>query len=286
MALEALRQGKHVICEKPFALNAKQAQEMSQAAERSGRTAMVAHEFRFASARMRVKELLDEGYVGQPRLAIVRVVLGGLGRPGVAAPAGPQPYTPERDSAAQGAGFLFALGSHYLDGLRHWFGEIESVSGELNNFVPDRVRGETTIKADSDDTYLCNLRFRNGAIAQVIGTRAAHFGSGASIEVYGSEGALVTPQRGGNPPAHGTLLGARVGEEKLQELPIPERLQPFVDDRDERLMPFRLMTREFLKGIETGTSPSPNFHDGLRCQQILDAVRESSATGRRIEIPL
>jgi predicted dehydrogenase len=285
MALEALRRGKHVICEKPFALNARQAQELHQAAEKSGRTAMVAHEFRFASARMRVKELLDEGYIGRPRLALVRVVLGGMGRPGAAPATGPQPYNPDRDAAAQGAGFLFGLGSHYIDGLRHWFGEAESVSGELHNFSPERMRGEATVLADADDTFLANLRFRNGALAQIIGTRAAPFGSGSTIEVYGSEGALVTPQRGVNPPPHGTLLGARGGEEKLQELPIPERLQPFSDDRDERLMPFRLMTRAFLEGIERGASPAPNFYDGLRCQQIMDALRESAATGRRVDIP-
>jgi predicted dehydrogenase len=67
---------------------------------------------------------------------------------------------------------------------------------------------------------------------------------------------------------------------------MPERLQPFQDERDDRLMPFRLLVREFLRGIEEGTSPAPNFYDGFRCQQILDAVRESSATGRRVEIAL
>src|SRR5688572_17903332 len=64
MSLAALRAGKHVICEKPFALNTAQALEMRQAAAASGLTAMIAHEFRYASARMRVKELLDEGYIG------------------------------------------------------------------------------------------------------------------------------------------------------------------------------------------------------------------------------
>ena len=91
---------------------------------------------------------------------------------------------------------------------------------------------------------------------------------------------------GVNPPPHGTLLGAKIGDDALAEIPIPERLQPFADDRDGRLIPFRLMVREFLRGIQEGTSPSPNFYDGFRCQQVLDAVRESSATGRVIQIPV
>ena len=51
-------------------------------------------------------------------------------------------------------------------------------------------------------------------------------------------------------------------------------------------MPFRLLVREFFRGIEEGTSPAPNFYDGYRCQQVLDAVRESAATGRVVTIPL
>ena len=104
--------------------------------------------------------------------------------------------------------------------------------------------------------------------------------------MYGRDGTLVTPHVGAgvNPPPHGTLLGANAGDEALAELAIPERLQPFADDRDPRLMPFRLMVREFLRGVGEGTSPAPNFYDGLRCQQVLNAVRESSATGRVVEI--
>jgi predicted dehydrogenase len=49
-------------------------------------------------------------------------------------------------------------------------------------------------------------------------------------------------------------------------------------------MAFRLLVRDFSKGIEQGSSPAPNFTDGLRCQQVLDAVRESSASGRTVDL--
>jgi predicted dehydrogenase len=252
---------------------------MWQAARDSGLTAMIAHEFRFASGRMRVKELLDEGYIGKHHLTLMRLVLGGP------RPAQPPPYAPDRDQAARGAGFLWGLGSHYIDCLHHWFGEVESVSGQVETFYPERLSGADIVRSEADDTFTFTLRFRQGGFAQMIGTRAAPFGSGAGIEIYGSEGALFTPQRGVNPPAHGQVLGARLGEEKPLPLDIPERLQPFADERDDRLMPFRLFVREFLRGAETGTSPAPDFYDGYRCQQILDAVRESSATGRAVTIP-
>lgn len=284
MTLAALAAGKHVLLEKPFTLDQNEAYELLQAAEASGKTAMIAHEFRFASGRMRVKELLDEGYIGTPRLALVRVVLGGMapGQPAGTIP----PYNPDRDDAGLGGGFLFGLGSHYIDCLRHWFGDVASVSASLATFAPQRRQAEEVINIDADDTFMAELTFSNGVLAQIVGTRMAPFGPGAAIELYGSEGALVTPQKGVNPPAHGTVLGARLGEERLQELSVPERLQPFADDRDDRLMPFRLLVREFWRGIETGSSPAPDFNDGYRCQQVLDAVRLSAASGKRVDIAL
>jgi predicted dehydrogenase len=270
-----------VICEKPFTSNQGLAREMWDRANNSGLTCMIAHEFRFASARMRAKELIDEGYIGEPKLAIMRLITPPAKRP--AAPA--QPGAPAR----AGNGFLWSLGSHYIDCLRHWFGEVESVSGDVANLR----QGSSDIAYDSDDTFLFTLRFANGCIAHMVASRGLPFGSGPGVEVYGSEGALFTPQgpdvpgggSGVNPPAHGKLLGGRVGEdEQLKELEIPERLQPFADERDDRLMPFRLLVREFVRGVDQGISPAPNFYDGWRCQQVLDAVRESSQTGKRIAI--
>jgi predicted dehydrogenase len=242
---------------------------------------MIAHEFRFSSARMRTKELLDEGYIGEPKLCVMRLITGGGRRP-AAAPATGAP-------ARTGNGLLWSLGSHYIDCARHWFGEVESVSGDVANLRA----GDREVTYDSDDTFLLTLHFANGCIMHMVSSRGMPFGSGAGIEVYGSEGALFTPQgasvpgggSGVNPPAHGKILGGRTGEdEQLKDIEIPERLQPFADDRDDRLMPFRLLVREFVRGIEEGTSPAPNFYDGWRCQQVLDAVRESSRTGKRVAI--
>ena len=282
MTLAALDAGKHVLCEKPFAVNQAQAKEMWQRARQSGKTAMIAHEFRFASGRMRVKELIDEGYLGPLQMVLMKLVMG----PRDVRPV--RSYVERRDEAAQGAGFLWGLGSHYIDCLRHWFGEITAVSGNVFTHYPERtVRGSNeTRMADADDTFTFTLKFASGGWASMTSSNAAPFGSGATVEVYGRDGALITLQRGVNPQAHGTILGARLGEEKLLELPIPERLQPFADDRDDRLMPFRLMVREFLRGIKEETSPAPNFYDGYRCQQVLDAVRESSRTGREVAIPM
>ena len=64
LSIAALNAGKHVVCEKPFAMSAAEGAEMRDAAARTGRTAMVAHEFRFAPQRRHVKQLLRDGYIG------------------------------------------------------------------------------------------------------------------------------------------------------------------------------------------------------------------------------
>jgi predicted dehydrogenase len=281
MAMAALEAGKHVLCEKPFSTEQGRARELWQKAKGTGVTAMIAHEFRFASARMRAKELIDEGYLGPLHMALMRLAIGP--RRGFR----PRPLT-DWDDAGQGNGFLWALGSHYIDCLRHWFGEISSVWGQVFTHFGDRTDPASgdAVQATSDDTFHFVVRFTGGGWATMTGTSAAPFGPGAQIEIYGREGTLVTPHVGigVNPPAHGALLGAKPGDEGLAEIPIPERLQPFADDRDDRLVPFRLLVREFLRGIREGCSPAPNFYDGFRCLQVLDAVREASAAGRVVHI--
>lgn len=272
MSLAAFAAGKHVLCEKPFALDLAQAAEMRDAAEASGLTAMVAHEFRFAAARMRAKELIDEGYVGAPRLVRVAVLVSPPGQ----APAGPPPFNPGRDDAAQGGGMLFALGSHYIDTLLHWFGPLESVSGDLFTGA-ERMKDGAVVKIDADNAFAVTLRFRSGALARMDAGFGLPFAASSGIEIYGDQGSLFLPQTGGNPPSHGVLRGGRRGDAAVHDLEIPERLRSFQDDRDDRLFPFRTLVRRFVEGVGEGVSPWPNFADGYRCQQALDAIREAAA---------
>lgn len=278
MAIAALEAGKHVLCEKPFALNKNQAWEMYDLSQRTGLTSMITHEFRWAPQRAYIKELLDQGYLGRLNLAGLRLFFG----PRDAVRARPATWALDADL---GGGFLYALGSHYIDALRHWFGEITKVSGSVWTYYPDRVdETEQTIKATADDTFHFTLEFQNGGHASMHASSIAPFGGGAKIELFGTDGTLSSPQIGVNPPPDGVVLGAKVGHEVLKELPMPDRFQPFLDERDGRSLPFRLLVREFARGVDGGISPSPNFYDGFRCQQVLDAVLESSRTNSQVSI--
>jgi predicted dehydrogenase len=280
MIMAALRAGKHVVSEKPFTLRAAMAKEMVDLASTTGLTAMVAHIFRFSSGHMFVKELIAEGYVGEPTFALVRILRGPAEAPSI-----PPEFDEMMEAAGAGGGFLFRIGSHYIDGLRHWFGEVVEVEGRLLTTFPERMHDGKPMLIDGDDTFFVTMRFQTGVVAQLVGARSMPFASDFSVTVSGREGILTTPQPGLMPPSHGTVFGARLADDEgMHELSVPDRLEPFVDSRDDRLMPFRLFTREFRRGVEEGSSPSPNFTDGYRCMQVLEAVRESSRTGRRITL--
>ncbi|MBI4338898.1 MAG: Gfo/Idh/MocA family oxidoreductase [Chloroflexi bacterium] len=281
MALAALRAGKHVLCEKPFAMDQGEALQMLAEAQRTGRTAMISHEFRFAPGRAYLKELLEQGYVGQVQAVHMTLFRGPTERPRPRAVAwGSQ--------ATEGGGFLGALGSHYIDCLRDWAGEVSRVCGMTHVHDPNRVDPATgnTVVTDADDGFSFVAALAGGGWASMSASSQAPFGPGALLQVYGTEGALHTPQAGFNPPSDGVVLGARFGEgNALHDLPIPSRFRPFVDERDDRLMAFRILVRRFMRGIAEGTSPSPGFYDGYRCQQVLDAVRASAKGAGWVDIP-
>jgi predicted dehydrogenase len=278
LSIAALEAGKHVLCEKPFALNAREAAEMHDAAQRSGRTAMVDHEFRHAPQRAYIKQLLTDGHIGKFQLCTIQMSLDRY------VSAQPRPLT-WNAYRSEGGGALGALGSHYIDGLRQWFGEIAAVSGHLASLRPDVVDAATgkIVKAETDDTFLFTLMFRNGGIATMSATFAATPARGAKIIIMGDKGTLIAEQPEPNPLDDGTVIASRDGA-PLRELATPAKYTPPSDDRDHRLAAFRLLVRDFTMGIETHTSPAPNFTDGLRCQEVLDAVRESSESGRTVEL--
>jgi predicted dehydrogenase len=251
---------------------------MRDTAKQSGRTAMVGHEFRHTPQRAYIKALLDDGYIGRLELCTIELFLDRY------VTREPRPFTwMSRES--EGGGLLGALGSHYVDGLRHWFGEVATVSGRLASLRPDVVDASTQkiVRAETDDTFQFTLEFANGGIATMVASFATTPTRGAKIVVMGERGTLIAEQPGPNPMENGVVVASRDGA-PFQPLPTPTQYTPFTDERDHRLMAFRLLVRSFTKGIEERTSPSPNFTDGLRCQEVLDAVRESSKSGHTIAL--
>lgn len=284
MSLAAFAAGKHVLCEKPMALNQQEAREMLEAARQNSLLAMIDHEFRYVPARAYAKELISQGWLGQLYTASISMISGSSADPQT------RPWGWLFDKAA-GGGFLGALGSHYIDGLRNWFGEIAAVSAEIETQVKQRAvptgqSGEWR-KVSADDSFSLHLRFAKGGRGTITVSVVSPFGEGERMEFYGSQGTLIIDNAG-------HLLGGKVGEDqRLGLLPIPARYSAGLSSDDPRLRPFVTLASDFVAGVRTALKQggrtdreiAPGFSDGLRVQQILDAARASAESNCWVSLP-
>jgi len=274
MGIAAIEAGKHVLCEKPMARNLAETRDMAMLAERAGVVAMVNHQLRYLPMRRRVKELIDEGYIGTPH-AISMIVFNSQ----LADPEGKRfGWLMEEDKAG---GMLRASGSHYIDTLRWWLGDIHAVAGTTGTMVKRRRLPDSASMAgvDADDNFAFLLRFANGAIGSVHFSSTAPTDAGESITITGSEGMLII--EGDN-----ELFGSRKRDFGLRELAIPDRLIPKLPEFSHALTrPTILLMRDWVKAIREGPGASftPSFADGTKVQEIIDGVMRSDAQDRWID---
>src|SRR6266508_3387320 len=149
MATAALEAGKHVICEKPTALNAAEAQVLVAAAEAHPKQiAIIDHELRFLPSFRAARERIFE--IGPIRYAEVRYASPSRGDRS-------RPWNWWSD-ASQGGGVWGAVGSHFIDTLRYLGNEIEAVQAVLATMIDERSGKKVT----SDDFAAVHLRMRVG----------------------------------------------------------------------------------------------------------------------------
>jgi len=267
LVTEALDAGRHVLCEKPFCLDRGEAETLRTAAAQAGVVALVGHEFRFAAANAAVAAAISAGRIGTPVLAIVVSHVALLTDPTVRFPAW-------WSDPGCGGGWLGAWGSHAVDGLRTWLGDVVALSGRLMPIGGDGRQ--------ADAAFSARLRFASGADAALQGSAAA-LGSFAATRIVGSE-ATVWIDAG-----RAWLRGGGGVEQLIPPAGLgDDEESPPSDDPAHRfthleLVPYVRLAQHFRAAIEKSpvddaTAPA-TFHDGVACMAVLDAIRESSARG-------
>lgn len=262
LAVAALRAGRSVLCEKPMAMSVTEARAMARAAREAGCVAVVDHQLRFNPARVRLRDLIHQGYVGTPlhvtSLAYFPKLAG-------------QPWTwwHRRD---QGGGLLNEYGSHTVDLLRWIFGEVLWSTGSLATIGGDhRATADGATEAvDSDDLAQLHLRFESGVTADVLMSAAPAFPE-RRLEIHGTEGSLVL---GADDVITGHRRGG--GPEEFRHLEQEPSLIGWPDDTFTQ--PFVRLLDEFVDCVRTGTAPAvaSSFEDGWRTIEVLDDVRRSA----------
>lgn len=292
IAIAAAQAGKHVICEKPLARTAAEAEPMLAAVQKAGVVHMVAFNYRRTPAVAFARKLITDGAIGA-----VLNFRGVYLQDWSADPAAPLSWRFQRELAGSGA--LGDIGAHVLDMARYLVGEVDSVQALLRTYVSERpAPGDLSdalggaqrrqdlpmAPVDVDDEVLALLKFTNGAVGSLEATRNAYGRHNyLGFEIHGTRGSIVfnyerrdevevcfaddpddrrgfrTVYTGPAHPYGANLwpipgLGVGYGETKIIEC------------------------HDLLTAITTGAPVEPSFQDGYQIAKICDALAASASS--------
>jgi predicted dehydrogenase len=281
LTMEALRAGKHVLTEWPLGANLREAQEMADLARAQGVHTMVGLQGRFAPALLRLKELIEEGYVGEVLSCQLTQI-----RPGVLNRTSGRTWQRDR---ALGATTLTIPFGHAVDCMCMCVGEFVEVSAVVSTQVPRWHETDTDRMVDvtAPDTILVSGKLASGAVASVHVASVPWHGSGMKLEIYGREGTLVASTGMSAQIDPVRLEGAKGTDRALKELPIPERLTA-VPTGVPPGEPFNVarVYQGFAEAIRTGRRVEPDFATAVRRHTLVEAVQAASDHGRCVPVTL
>jgi predicted dehydrogenase len=285
--IAAAKAGKHVLCEKPMALNAADARRMRDAVVAAGVKHMVSFNYRFAPAVRLAREIIQSGVLGR-----VHLVRTSYLQDHQADPASPYPWVGRQ------SGVLLGLGSHCIDLVRFLIGEPRAVTGHVRTFNARRpAPGDPGRMVDvtDDDAALAQVEFADGALGTI---EAAWICAGRKnrleLEVNGAKGSLAWDLEDLN-RLHVCLADEQKidGVAGFENVLVTESHHPY----HRAWWPIGHilgwehlhvnLVQYFLSAIATGEPVEPwgaTFEDGYRAAVITEAIEESSRSGQRVEV--
>lgn len=278
IALAAVAAGKHVLCEKPLALNSKSATEMYDAAQRGGVRHMTAFTYRFVPAMRYMKHLIERGDVGTPYHFRARRFQDWADRN----------LGWRQVKKLAGSGELGDMLSHRIDYAHHLLGPMRRLVADLRAFVPTRQGAAS----DVDDWVAMLVEFdrpehTTGVLESTklaTGRGEGHRGAD-DVEVNGADGTIVYSTQD---PLR-LRIGRRGGAD-LSLVDVPREFQLWPGStRDpaqgDPLVTFRYdQDAEFIDAIVNHRRCRPSFYEGVMAQVVMDAAIESAQQRRWVEL--
>lgn len=249
--IKALEAGKHVLVEKPFAMNAGEAEEMAQAAHRHDRLVMEAFMYRFHPRSLRIKQLVESGALG--KISLIRSAFT---------------FPVKRDGSNErlflpemGGGSLWDVGCYGLNIARWLLGEEPVGVSALADY------GESGV----DINFVGTLRFASGALAVVESSFTAALQQ--TYSVIGREGAIELPHDAFIPwEKETTFIQRGPDEEHGRMVNIP--------GADE----YRLMIEHFADALQGRARPAYSPGESVNQMRVMDALARAARLGETIEL--
>ena len=275
----AIEAGKHVFTEWPLGRTTAEAEELADLARAKGVQTAVGLQSRVSPALLYIKELIDEGYVGEVLSCQVTTMRdGALERPS------------SRNwnlDASQGANTMTIANGHVIDALRMVLGDFKRVACMVTTQVQKIYETDTQqyVEVTSPDNVRVSGQLERGAAASVHVGAVPWAGSGFRMEIYGREGTLITT--GSVSSQRGEMLriqGAQRSHE-LKDLTIPGRFV-YVPDDYPRRHPFNVgqIYALFAKAIRTGQIGLPTFDTAVELHRFIDMIKRASDTGQELPV--
>jgi predicted dehydrogenase len=293
IAIAAARNGKHILCEKPLALNVKQAEAMLAAVQKAKIVHMVCHNYRRIPAISLAKKMIGEGALGKIFHFHARYAQDWLVNPEF-------PINWRLQKETSGSGANGDINAHIIDLGRYLVGEFKEVCGLLHTFVAERPLADALAKGTRkmgkvtvDDAAMLIGRMENDVLANLEATRyASGRKNHIEIEINGSKGSLYFDFEDMNRLKffNGDDPRDRQG---FRDILVTERggVQPYVGNwwAPGHLIgyehTFVHTVADFVNACVDGKPVPPTFEDGLKNQRVLAAVEESNQKGRWVKLP-
>ena len=272
MTLAAIENGKHILCEKPMAMNSEEAREMTEKAKDKNILALIDHELRFQTGRQKAFEILRGGEIGKVRHAKYNFRNASRGDADL-------PWTWWSDKK-HGGGALGAIGSHIIDSFRWFLGtEIAEVFCQMQTHIKQRKDEKTGEMRDvtSDDEANLILRFAENDLTEdatgSVSISVVEYPNYQNvIEFFGDAGAIRIGFRG-------EIEMAKKGEKDWQKIETEIGKSPngiFDSGFPSGFMAFAPKIIDAIQNGKTEIEHAADFEDGLKVQKVLDAAHESN----------
>ena len=272
LAIQALKAGKHLLLEKPVALNAQQVADLQREAISRSLSVAVNFEYRAVPLFQQAERLLKQGAVGVPWLVKFDWLMSSR--------ANPQRAWNWYSQADEGGGVLGALGTHAFDTLAWLIGPVGDLQALTRTAIEKRPDSAGKLQSvDADDIALINLELKThqgGSVAtQMALSSVARNGRGCWLEIYGSEGSLVLGSENQKDYVHGFSLTLQQGGDSPRHIQPDENLRFATTWTDGRVAPVARLQRWWAESIQRGHPMVPGLAEGLASQQACDRTLSS-----------
>jgi predicted dehydrogenase len=294
IAIAAARAGKAVLCEKPLALDAKEAKKMWNEAKKAGVVHMVSHNYRRIPAMVLARKMIERGDLGTIYHYRARYLQDWIVDPEF-------PLVWRLQGNVAGSGTNGDINAHIIDLGRFLVGELDEVCGLTETFIKKRplptaqgglqAKGSRTMGTVTvDDAVVAIGRFTNGALCNLEATRfALGRKNGIQIEINGSKGSLYFDFEDMNRLKYFSAQDP-ADRQGFRDILVTESLHEYAG----AWWPpghiigyehtFVHTIADFVKAVAKGRSVQPTFEDGYRNQVVLEAIEKSSRSRRWIRL--